>query len=66
MSNQTFPMKYVVTLRDGSKQDVDLNAFHYFVTDDLNTRVGATFVSRLGQLEDFTGLTLKDWEMVDA
>lgn len=59
-------MKYIVTLKDGSTQDVNLNDFHHFVTDDLNTSVGANFASRLDQLESFTGLDLKDWEMVEA
>ncbi len=57
-------LDYRVRLKGGDVARVNGTDFHKRLKDE-GEQVGTTFQTRLEQLRRFTGLNVKDWEMID-
>ncbi len=57
-------LDYRVWLKGGDVKCVNGTDFHRWVKNE-GEQVGTTFQTRLDQLRRFTGLNVKDWEMID-
>lgn len=58
-------LSYLLTLPNGEFRMCDGEAFHNSVKAK-NEHIGITFETRRAQLQRFTQLPVKDWEMIDV